>query len=142
MGGWAFERHHGVLVRVKNNKNTRNISETLLRDWIMQARLLSIISNPSPAAPPAELHALNRIRDNRAPRQSNVRVVKRIVSDDVTGETRTMTLSAPIAPSKSANLEALKCYASLLEYLHHQHPHLYFRHYLSTEYGVSFVAPV
>ncbi|KAJ9115763.1 hypothetical protein QFC24_006871 [Naganishia onofrii] len=142
MGGWSFERHNGVLVRVKNNKNTRSISQTLLRNWIMQSRLLSIISNPSPTAPPAELHALERIRDNRAPRRPHGRAVRRVVADDVTGETRIMTLSAPVSPSKSVNLEALKVYGPLLDYLHQRHEDLHFRHYLSVEYDASFVAPV
>lgn len=136
MGGWAFERHNGVLSRVNNNRNSANISQTLLRYWHMQSRLLAITSIPAPDAGQAELLALNRIGE--AGEEEGRR---RLVPDSIVGGTRSMTLSKAASRAKMVDLEALNCYRHLLEYLHHYHQSLCFHHYLSTEPEASFVPP-
>lgn len=87
MGGWSFERHNGVLSRVKNNKMPGIISQTLLHNWIMQSRLLAIISNPAPDASPTELAALERIRGKNVSERNGITTV-----DPVGGGVRRMNL--------------------------------------------------
>ncbi|KAJ9091490.1 hypothetical protein QFC21_007190 [Naganishia friedmannii] len=46
-GTWAFERHNGNLSNVNHNGKLHEIPTTLMRRWVAESRLVSVLSNPA-----------------------------------------------------------------------------------------------
>ncbi|KAG7530175.1 hypothetical protein FFLO_05223 [Filobasidium floriforme] len=113
---WAFERNNGTLARVNHNTKERDIPSTIIRAWIREACLGTVLHNPSPTATATELAAIEAlIADPELARGT-------VMLNEIMKAALRARLPAPLKTSP-VNLDQYEhSHQALLRYVNEHHP--------------------
>jgi hypothetical protein len=122
-GCWPFERHNGVLGRIKHNSNKSDIPSTLMRSWIGQSRLAALLDSPAPNSEESE----RRVYAEMQPVARNIRGT--VTIDEASTFGRFYRLPADPEKPVQVDLEQEMVYDCLLDYVSTHHAEYSLQHY-------------
>ncbi|KAG7527375.1 hypothetical protein FFLO_06994 [Filobasidium floriforme] len=115
---WALERNNGELSRVNHNGQERDVPTTLMRAWLLEARLCAILSNPAPDADLRELQALMSLLTSKEPPRGTL-MMEEMRSVAANWHIR---LPVPYQRALLVDLRQHDAYQPLLAFVQRHHP--------------------